>query len=70
MALLLKLPCATGSRQSNIAAAKSEVVISHLIDYIELKFQRLHQYIWGLETHFCQSQIPAKNDYTFCYINI
>jgi len=51
MALYLKLPGATGSRQRNMAAAKPEVVISHLIYYIESKFQHLHQHIRGLGTH-------------------
>jgi len=50
MALYLKLPGATGSRQSNMADAKPEVVISHLIDYIQSKFQRLNQHIRGLGT--------------------
>jgi len=35
-----------------MAAAKPKVVVSHLIDYIESKFQRLHQHIWGLGTQF------------------
>jgi len=41
MALYLKLSGATGNRQSNMAAAKPEVVIYYLVDYIESKFQRL-----------------------------
>jgi len=36
-----KTPCATGSHQSNMAAAKPEVVKYHLVDYMESKFQRL-----------------------------
>jgi len=76
MALDLKLSGATGSRQSNMAAVKPEVVITYLVDYIVSKFQRLHQHIRGLGTHineipfFCHSQIHTKNDYTFCNINI
>jgi len=77
MALYLQLSAATGSRQSNMAAAKPEVVVSHLVDYIESKFQRLQKHIRDLGTH--RNEIPFfsftntyKNEYiyTFCFINI
>jgi len=76
MPLYVKLPGATGSRQSNMAAAKPKVVISHHVDWIESKFQRLHQHIRGLGTH--RNEIPffvihkylQKIIILFCYMNI
>ena len=41
MGLLQSLPDTTGSQKSKMAAAKPEILISHLVDWIATRFQRL-----------------------------
>jgi len=67
MALQLDFYGATGSRQSIMAAAKPEEVVSYFIDYIESKFQRLPPYFRNLltrctipETLWCNWKSPKQ----------
>ena len=50
MALLQTPSVVTGSRKSNMAAAKPELPISQLVEEITEKLQRLDPCFWGRRT--------------------